>query len=85
MGRWGVMFDLGSTSKNLERELPCLQQNTKNVSEGNVMRIGELTQDDENYCRSPRTKGTTRTVEKKNLNPFYSSDMAAVIAVGGFR
>ena len=23
-------------------------------------------------------------VEKKNLNPFYSSDMAAVIAVGGF-
>lgn len=83
------MFDLGSTvipvKLGARTAFLTARRIQKNVSDGNVMRIGELTQDDENYCRSPRTRGTTRIVEKKNLNPFYSSDMAAVIAVGGFR
>ena len=43
--RWGVMFDLGSTVIPVKlgaRELPYLQQNIRNVFDGNAMRFGEL-------------------------------------------
>ena len=57
-GRWGVMFDLGSTvipvKLGARTAFLTARRIQKNVSDGNVMRIGELTQDDENYCREEK-------------------------------
>ena len=75
-GRWGVMFDLGSTviPVNFGARTALLTEEYKKTCPMEMS------------CVLENLRKTMRIiVEKKNLNPFYSSDMAAVIAVGGFR